>query len=88
MYNKNNNILINNLYNKNNLPYSIEAEQSIIGCLMINNNNFYDVLEKIDSNDFYIYNHKVIFNEMKLLIESKKPIDLITISESLNKKKI
>ncbi|QJC36346.1 replicative DNA helicase [Enterobacteriaceae endosymbiont of Donacia simplex] len=70
-------------------PYSLEAEQSILGGLMLDNNRWDRIIEKIIVDDFFILSHKIIFNEMNSLIELGKPIDLITLSESLeNKKKL
>ncbi|QJC37536.1 replicative DNA helicase [Enterobacteriaceae endosymbiont of Donacia thalassina] len=70
-------------------PHSLEAEQSILGGLMLDNNRWDYIIEKIIVDDFFILSHKIIFNEMSFLIELGKPIDLITLSESLeNKKKL
>ncbi|QJC31866.1 replicative DNA helicase [Enterobacteriaceae endosymbiont of Donacia tomentosa] len=70
-------------------PHSLEAEQSILGGLMLDNDRWDNVIEKIIVDDFFIVSHKIIFNEMNFLIELGKPIDLITLSESLeNKKKL
>ncbi|QJC30666.1 replicative DNA helicase [Enterobacteriaceae endosymbiont of Macroplea appendiculata] len=67
-------------------PYSLEAEQSILGSLMLDNNRWEQVIDKIITEDFFILSHKIIFHEMKILIELNKPIDLITLSESLDSK--
>ncbi|WMC18802.1 MAG: replicative DNA helicase [Enterobacteriaceae bacterium PSpicST2] len=79
---KNNNI-------KNNiklLPYSLEAEQCILGSLLLNNNNWEKIIERININDFYSNQHKIIFEEINFLLNKGKPLDLITLSESLKKK--
>ncbi|QJC34760.1 replicative DNA helicase [Enterobacteriaceae endosymbiont of Donacia piscatrix] len=67
-------------------PHSLEAEQSILGGLMLDNNRWDNIIEKIIVDDFFILSHKIIFNEMNYLIELGKPIDLITLSESLESK--
>ncbi|QJC32324.1 replicative DNA helicase [Enterobacteriaceae endosymbiont of Donacia dentata] len=67
-------------------PYSLEAEQSILGGLMLDNNQWENIIEKIITEDFFILSHKIIFTEMYYLIELGKPIDLITLSESLENK--
>ncbi len=67
-------------------PYSLEAEQSLLGGLMLDNERLDDVLDIITTNDFYHRSHRLIFNEMQLLFEKNKPIDLITLSESLDQK--
>ncbi|MFI4847277.1 MAG: replicative DNA helicase [Candidatus Makana argininalis] len=68
-------------------PYSLEAEQSVLGGLMLDNNKWENISDVLISNDFFIYAHRIIFNEMQFLLGLKKPIDLITISESLEQKK-
>ncbi|WP_343183512.1 replicative DNA helicase [Buchnera aphidicola] len=78
----------NYLYkNKKIPPYSIESEQSVLGGLMLNNKKWDEVIEIIKKKDFFSISHQIIFNEMNNLINSGKPIDLITLSESLKKKK-
>lgn len=68
-------------------PASLEAEQSVLGGLMLDNDRWDSINDRIVSQDFFIYQHKLIFNEMKNLLESGKPIDLITLSDSLEQKK-
>jgi len=67
------------------LPHSINAEQSILGILMIENNVWNKVFQIIDSNDFYIKKHKIIFNIISQLAEKSKPFDIINISNFLEK---
>ncbi|CAL1329425.1 replicative DNA helicase [Candidatus Providencia siddallii] len=64
-------------------PHSIEAEQSILGGIMIDNDRWDTVSDRITQSDFFIKSHKIIFSQMKILLEQNKPIDLITLSESL-----
>lgn len=64
-------------------PYSLEAEQSILGSLMLDNTQWEYVYLQISSEDFFNYAHRVIFHEMQTLLELNKPIDLITLSEFL-----
>ena len=66
-------------------PHSIEAEQSVLGGLMLDNQAFDRVAELVVSHDFYTRTHKLIFEAMERLVEQSQPIDLITISESLEK---
>ncbi|MFJ5491592.1 SPI-7-type island replicative DNA helicase [Pectobacterium carotovorum] len=67
------------------LPFSLEAEQSVIGALMLENNRWDDVVERIVAGDFYNRAHQQIFKAMQRLVESGQPIDLITLSESIEK---
>jgi replicative DNA helicase len=66
-------------------PHSIEAEQSVLGGLMLDNQAFDRVAELVVSQDFYTRTHKLIFEAMEKLVEMGNPIDLITISENLEK---
>ena len=64
-------------------PHSIEAEQSVLGGLMLDNERWDDVAERVVADDFYTRPHRHIFTEMHRLQEMSKPIDLITLAESL-----
>lgn len=64
-------------------PHSIEAEQSVLGALMLDNQKWDLISEHIVKEDFFSQRHQLIFCEMKNLIEKGYPIDLITLSESL-----
>jgi replicative DNA helicase len=68
-------------------PHSIEAEKSVLGSLMLKNDKWDEILEFINKKDFFFQSHQIIFQEMENLVNSGKPIDLITLSESLEKKK-
>ncbi len=73
--------------NINSTPFSIEAEQSVLGGLMLDNEKWENIQEIINYNDFFNKSHQIIFDEMHKLTEIYKPIDLITLSESLKKDK-
>ncbi|WNO59966.1 replicative DNA helicase [Rheinheimera sp. MMS21-TC3] len=64
-------------------PHSIEAEQSVLGGLMLDNEAWDRVVEKVVEQDFYLRAHRFIFNAMWHLAESNQPIDIITVSEAL-----
>jgi len=64
-------------------PHSIEAEQSVLGGLMLDNEAWDRVSEKVVEHDFYLRSHRLIFNAMARLAEGNQPIDLITVSEAL-----
>ncbi|TMP77137.1 replicative DNA helicase, partial [Pseudoalteromonas ruthenica] len=59
-------------------PHSIEAEQSVLGGLMLDNQAFDRVAEHVVAQDFYTRTHKLIFEAMEKLVELSEPIDLIT----------
>ncbi|ELO0753688.1 replicative DNA helicase [Salmonella enterica] len=64
-------------------PHSVEAEQSVLGGLMLDNDRWDDVATQISAQDFFISAHRTIYSHMQTLIEQGNPIDLITLSESL-----
>ncbi|AKE61975.1 replicative DNA helicase [Citrobacter farmeri] len=64
-------------------PHSVEAEQSVLGGLMLDNGRWDDVATQISAQDFFISAHRTIYTHMQTLVEQGKPIDLITLSESL-----
>lgn len=66
-------------------PHSLEAEQSVLGGLMLDNERWDDVAERVVCEDFYTRQHRHIFTEMQRLQEQGKPIDLITLTESLER---
>jgi replicative DNA helicase len=67
------------------LPHNIEAEKSVLGAILVNNENYYRVIEVLRPEDFYLNGHRVIFLQMLELMEKSSAIDLITIQEELIK---
>ncbi|MFD1802077.1 replicative DNA helicase [Mixta tenebrionis] len=67
-------------------PHSLEAEQSVLGGLMLDNERWDNVSERVVAEDFYSRPHRLIFSEMQRLLESGQPIDLITLSDSLEQR--
>jgi replicative DNA helicase len=65
------------------LPHNVEAEKSILGSILVNNENYYRVVEMLRPEDFYFDAHRVVFRHMVQLMENARAIDLITIQESL-----
>ena len=65
------------------LPHSIEAEQAVLGGLMLKNDAFDTIAEVLSDSDFYNKDHQLIFNAMSNLAAENQPFDPITLSESL-----
>ncbi|HJN50941.1 MAG: replicative DNA helicase [Pseudomonadales bacterium] len=65
-------------------PHSVEAERSVLGGLMLDNNSWDAVSAVLSPEDFYHGNHRSIFRCMTLLAEDNKPLDFITVSEALD----
>ncbi|EDP57939.1 replicative DNA helicase [Vibrio sp. AND4] len=66
-------------------PHSLEAEQSVIGGLLLDNERWDTVSERVVSRDFYSRPHRLIFEGVKTILEDSKPLDLITLSEYLER---
>jgi replicative DNA helicase len=64
-------------------PHSIEAEQSVIGGLLLDNAAWDRVADVIRPSDFYRYDHKLIFEHVAKLVERSRPADVVTVFESL-----
>ena len=64
-------------------PHSLEAEQSVIGGLLLDNERWDTVSERVVAKDFYSRPHRLIFEAVKSILEDNKPLDLITLSEFL-----
>jgi replicative DNA helicase len=68
-------------------PQNIEAEQSILGGVLIENDALNIVIEFLEDGDFYREAHQKIFKCMIALSEKNEPLDLITLTNELKKKK-
>ena len=64
-------------------PHSIEAEQSVIGGLLLENEALDKVADILSAADFYQHDHKTIFQHIGKLIEHNRPADIVTVAESL-----
>lgn len=68
-------------------PQSLDAEKSLIGAVLIDDEVMADVTEHVTAHDFYDKNHGVIYGAMLRLYEKHKPIDLLTLTDELKRKK-
>ncbi|GAL08381.1 replicative DNA helicase [Photobacterium aphoticum] len=66
-------------------PHSLEAEQSVLGGLILDNEKWDVVAEKVVAKDFYSRPHRIIFEGTAALLEGGQPLDLITLSEHLER---
>ncbi|EAQ66248.1 DnaB helicase [Marinomonas sp. MED121] len=67
-------------------PYSVEAERSVVGGLMLDPNAWDKVSELVMADDFYRPEHKQIFAVIAKLADESEPIDVVTIGEKLDKR--
>lgn len=66
-------------------PHSVEAEQSLLGGLLIENEAIDKIADIISSGDFYRHDHRLIYQHIMKLIEANQPADIVTVGESLDK---
>ena len=71
---------------KNNNPYNLEAEQTLLGCILIDSEIQLDVVTALKPTDFYVEVHRLIFEAMNDIILSNRPIDQITLVDTLEKR--
>ena len=67
------------------LPHSLEAERSVLGAILIQNEAFNTAAEVIDADDFFREAHRRIFDKMVALSERGLPIDFVTLREELTR---
>ncbi|AJQ94365.1 replicative DNA helicase [Gynuella sunshinyii] len=66
-------------------PHSIEAEQSVLGALLLDNNQWDNVSEIITAEDFYQQPHRLIFRVMEKLAGQAQPFDVVTVGNDLER---
>ncbi|WP_106182793.1 replicative DNA helicase [Candidatus Pandoraea novymonadis] len=64
-------------------PHSVEAEQSVLGGLLLDNSAWDRIGDFLSESDFYRYDHRLIYNHIGRLIARDRPVDVITVFESL-----
>ena len=67
-------------------PQNLDAEMSLLGAVLINEEVLADVSEHVTTKDFYDKRHTAIYSAMMRLYEHHKPVDLLTLTEELKKK--
>ncbi len=66
-------------------PYSEEAEQSVLGGLMLDNSTWDHIADIIREEDFYRQDHRLVFRAINELADRNDPFDVVTLSEVLDK---
>jgi replicative DNA helicase len=67
-------------------PQNLEAEQSLLACLLIDKNAIFKIVDLISDEDFYKEAHRIIFKTARELFSKQEPIDILTISNKLEAK--
>ncbi len=65
-------------------PHSIEAEQAVLGCLMLDSGAFDKISDLVAESDFYQYNHRLIFRSINTLVSDNSPTDVVTVCGALD----
>ncbi|MGB9094435.1 MAG: replicative DNA helicase [Gallionella sp.] len=64
-------------------PHSVEAEQSVLGGLLLEASALDKITDLVNDDDFYRQEHRLIFRQIMRLSEQAKPVDVITVAEAL-----
>ena len=64
-------------------PHSVEAEQAVLGGLMLDNQAWDKIADRVADDDFYRHDHRLIFNSMMDLARKDKPFDVLTVADNL-----
>lgn len=67
----------------NTMPNNLDAEQALLGCMLIDNEILPELTDLLDENDFYQDSHKYIINAVKMTFADRKPVDIVTLSDRL-----
>jgi replicative DNA helicase len=67
-------------------PHHVEAEQSILGALLIDRNALSEVSGRLRADAFYLEKHKEIYEAIMALYEESQPVDIVTVSDALAKR--
>lgn len=65
------------------LPYSLDAEQAVIGAILLKNEIILDAIDLVEPEQFYLKSHQDIYHAMNFLSESGQPCDVVTLSNLL-----
>ena len=65
-------------------PYSREAEEAVLGSVLINPESYFEIAEILNAEDFYIIRNQWIWASFVRLFEKRVPIDILTVSEDLS----
>jgi replicative DNA helicase len=66
-------------------PHSIEAEESVLGAVLLSADAANIALERLHAEDFYKPAHQLVFEAIRFLFDSNEPIDAVTVSEHLRR---
>src|SRR2546421_8658097 len=68
------------------LPNNLDAERSVLGAILLDNNALNPAIEHLRPEDFFLDQHRRVFTQMIALGEGQQAIDLVTLTEELNRR--
>ena len=71
------------LISEKGLPHSLDAERSVLGALILENESIYRIQDFLRSADFYAENHKILFERIAEIIGRTHAVDLLILKEEL-----
>ena len=69
-------------------PYSLDAEQAVLGALMLSDEAYFKISDKVSSSDFYRQDHRILFQAISALKEKGQPCDAVTLGDWLELKEL
>jgi len=67
------------------MPYNLEAERSVLGCILIDQIVQFDIIAELRNDDFLVDSHKKIFSAMREIYLLNHPIDIVTLADNMEK---
>lgn len=67
------------------IPYDRQAEEAVLGSVLVNSEVYYDVAHFLNTDDFFLHRHRWIWDAFTSLHEQRLPIDILTVSEELER---
>ena len=73
------------LITEKGLPHSLEAERSVLGAIILENESIYQILDALSGEDFYAENHRILYERFVNLTTATRSIDLVILRDELTK---
>ncbi len=67
------------------MPHTIEAEKSLLACILLDEKIQIELLEKLEEEDFYLENNRILLNCMKTVVYARVELDFVTLVDALEK---
>lgn len=67
------------------LPHSLEAERSVLGAIILDNESIYQILDTLTAEHFYAENHRILFERITELITTQRAVDLVLLRDVLSR---